>query len=269
MCHRMWSMTPNMINGPAAPIGLLGQRALGQAQQGINQALERLSTGQRLTRASVDPAAIIAVSHMQADVMATLKELEAMERNNSRLATQEAAAGVVGDMLVELDGLSVQAANTGAMSDAEREGLQIEADSIVQAIDHVANISGMSESYSASALGLDPDMTGGRVSDIASGGSINLMDGDVEGAQTAIRNAVQSVAESRAKIGMEVRENQSMHRAKSTEFENLSGAISVLADADFAKETSALARGKVLEQASIAGLMAEQSSRARVLDLLA
>ena len=250
-----------MYTSPSAPIGLLGQRALGQAQRGISQALERLSTGQRVTRASVDPAAVIAISHMQADVMANLKQIEAMERENSRLASEEGAASVIGDMLVELDGLAVQAANTGAMSDAEREGMQIEADSIVQAIDHVANISGLADRYSSSALGVS--------SSLDSGGSLNLVEGDMQSAQTAIRDAQQTVSTSRAEIGLQVRENQSMQRMLGTEFESLSGAISVLADADFAKETSALVRAKVLEQASIGALMAEHASRSRVLDLLA
>ena len=264
-----------MNTSPAGPISLFAQRSLGQAQQAINEALVRLATGKRLTSARVDPAAMIAVTRMQADVMANLKQIEAMERENARLSTEEGAASVISDMLVDLDGLAVQAANSGAMSDAEREALQMEADSVVQAIDHVARISGLSQSYSSSSLGSTEGpnpgsgANGDSLADVTAGGSLNLVDGDIENAQRVIRAAISAVATRRGQIGLQIREHQSMQRALSTEFESLSGAISLLGDADFAKETSALARGKVLEQASIGAILAGNQTRARVLDLLA
>ncbi len=264
-----------MNTSPAAPISLFAQRSLGKAQQAANEALVCLATGKRLTSARVDPAAMIAVTRMQADVMANLKEIEAMQRENARLSTEDGAASVMSEMLVELDGLAVQAANTGAMSDAEREALQIEADSVVQAIDHVARISGLSQSYSSSTLGSDEGLNAGSgangdsLSDVTRGGSLNLVDGDIENAQRVIRNAISAVATRRGQIGLQVREHESMQRALSTEFESLSSAISKLADTDYAKETSALVRAKVLEQASIGAIMAGNQTRARVLDLLA
>ncbi len=260
---------------PAAPFGLFAQRSLSRAQEGINQSLERLATGQRLTRASVDPAAVIAVSRMQADVAANLKQIEALERESSRMAIEEGAAGSVSDMLVDLEGLAVRAANTGAMSDAERKALQIEADSIVQGIDHVANITGLDSSYTSASLGssgglsAESEPSNASLADIASGGSLNLVDGDIKAAQGAIRNAIRAVSTRRGEIGLQIREHDSLVRSLTTEFESLSGAISKLADADFAKETPALARGQVLAQASIFAILASDDSRARVLDLLA
>jgi flagellin len=129
--------TPGFGNSPL----LGGLFQLGRVGAALNTSLTRLSTGLAINRGSDNPAGLIA-SEM---LLSNLRGLEAATRNVERadmvLSTADGALGEVGGLLRDLDGLVVQAANTGAMSDGERRALQVQADSILQAVGRIAGTS--------------------------------------------------------------------------------------------------------------------------------
>ena len=91
------------------------------------------------------------------------------------------------------------------------------------------------------------------------------------GADTAIRQmdaALSAVSTARGNLGALQNRFTSVVNSLSTASENLSSARSRIMDADFAKETAALTRGQILQQAGTAMLAQANSSPQSVLSLL-
>lgn len=106
-----------------------------RAQDSKNEALERLSTGKRINRASDDPSGLIAAENIRADIARLEGSIKRDEREITRLGALDGALGVLSDLFIELNAIVVTAANSAGLSDAEKQALQSEADSILDAID--------------------------------------------------------------------------------------------------------------------------------------
>ncbi|GMV26103.1 MAG: hypothetical protein AMXMBFR58_21340 [Phycisphaerae bacterium] len=249
----------------------------------LNRALERLATGKQLNRASDNPAGMVSAESISAE----LKKLESLVDRSTRelgyLSAKDGAYGAVGDLLVELEGLVVSAANRGAMSDEEIEALQLQADSIVATVNHLAgtqefNGQKLLDEAHAYQLGhvtvVSQNEDGSTTSrkatlaDIANGGSLNLRTGDLEKAQEAIKSAISGVASTRGAIGARSKDVESTIRVSASEIENLTSARSQIVDADYAVEISNLVRAQTLQQASLYMMQVMMQSGERVLGLL-
>ena len=252
---------------------LIGHRGLRNAQAIINQAAERLMTGKRVNRASDDPAGLVAINEFEARAAVLKGELKDLDDREALLGAKEGALSVINDLLIELDGLVVSAANTGAISDADREGLQVQADSIIEALDLIyttarfrgeALFSGLystvagrvqlnsEEDPVAGPSDADPapDPVFAYLASLKSGGVLNLIDGDHEAAQKSVEGALDSVVGLRAAIGNQINHDiQSMREVKLSELENITQAQSQIEDADFAREASELIICQFLQQA--------------------
>jgi len=270
----------------SANVDLAIMRGLGayqDAQSIVRRALERLATGKRINRASDDPSGLAAVDEFKARSTQIERKLKALEFENYRLAAQDGSMSVLSDMLVEMNGLVTRAANRGAMSDQEREALQVEADSIVQGISFIANSTifngeQIMSGYSAGALGTitetidNGDGTTRTVTyslaDLATGGSLNLLTGDLEKAKQVAERAVSGLSTRRAAIGARMNENDSQTRVLLSEFEAVESSRSILEDADYAREVAELIRGRILEQAAARTIQVSQLQARSALKLL-
>ena len=103
----------------------------------LNTSLNRLATGLRINRGADDPAGLISSQNL----LSHLRGLEAASSNIDRahavLGVAESGMSEVGSLLRDLNGLVVSAANTAGMSKGERQALQMQANSILQAIDRL------------------------------------------------------------------------------------------------------------------------------------
>ena len=118
---------------------LTSTRILNENNASLNTSLERLSTGLKINRGSDDPAGLIASENLDKQITGTETGIKNAERAGTILATADGALGEISDMLSELQGLLGEAANTGGMSDEEIEANQLQADSILNTIDRIAN----------------------------------------------------------------------------------------------------------------------------------
>jgi len=122
------------VNIPA----LSGVRNLSIINRSLNRSLERLSTGLAINRGSDNPAGLIASESLRSQ----LRSLDAASRNIDRasqvISVADQGMAEVTNLLVDLRGLSVQAANTGGLSSTERDAIQLQADSILQSIDRIS-----------------------------------------------------------------------------------------------------------------------------------
>lgn len=128
-------MFPSPINNISS---LLGQRMMAQVNASMNQTMYRLSTGLSINRGADNPAGLMSSEALRSQ----LKAIEAASRNIQRadsvMNVADAGLGEIGNLLGDLDGLVVSAANSAGMSAAEREAMQVEVDSILNSIDRIA-----------------------------------------------------------------------------------------------------------------------------------
>jgi len=127
---------PQVINTNMA--SLSAQRALNTSQNGVQTALERLSSGLRINGAK-DDAAGLAISERFTSQIRGLNQAARNANDASSLAkTAEGAMAEVTNNLQRIRELAVQSAN-GSNSATDRTALQSEVTQLVAEIDRVAN----------------------------------------------------------------------------------------------------------------------------------
>ncbi len=105
--------------------------------------------------------------------------------------------------------------------------------------------------------------------DIKSGGRLNVVDGDVSGAQEAVSAAINQIAGTRGRLGsLQKNVIGSAINSMNVALENVSAAESAIRDTDFAAETAALTRNQILVNASTNVLSITNSQPNNVLNLL-
>ncbi len=123
----------------------------------------------------------------------------------------------------------------------------------------------------ARKLGSAEDADGVRqfLDDLGSGKDLNLIDGDLELAQTVVNNAIKDVAGMRGRLGsFQKNVVGSTINALNVAFENVSAAESSIRDTDFAQETATLTRQQILVNAATSVLQISNSQPQAVLGLL-
>src|SRR5215510_3417566 len=98
---------------------LVAQNTLGRSNAALQQALTRLSTGLRINTGKDDPAGLIASENLRSDINAVQKGISNSQLANQIISTADSALGQVSSLLNDLRGLVTEAANTGALSDAQ------------------------------------------------------------------------------------------------------------------------------------------------------
>lgn len=261
-----------------------------RTQAALLQSAQRLATGNRINAGRDDPAGLIASTNLEAQLATLDAESRALERNDAVASTADAALGEVSDMLVQGEGLAVAAANTGAMSDAERDALQLQMDSVNQSVDRTlrtASFGGVPlfngdvsipaggdsfdlDALTASSLG-ETDINGTTYDQTdTSAGQDLAINGDRPGdAQSVIGASIDQIATLRGRIGAFQKNEIGARRAGVlTEIENVSAANSIIRDTDYAAETANNARLRTLSASSGSILALANQNNANVLSLI-
>lgn len=109
----------------------------------------------------------------------------------------------------------------------------------------------------------------GYLSELGSGRTYNVVDGDISQAQKIVSKAIDQVTSLRGRLGaFQGNVVQASIRSLNIAMENTSAAESVIADTDFAAETAALTRAQVLVAVGNQALSIANSSPQNVLSLL-
>jgi len=89
------------------------------------------------------------------------------------------------------------------------------------------------------------------LSDLAAGKLLNVVNGDLAGAQKVVSEAIRQVSSTRGRLGAFQKNTVGATiRSLNISLENSSAAESVIRDADFASETASLTRSQILQSAS-------------------
>tara|TARA_A100001391_G_scaffold50040_1_gene30332 strand:+ start:677 stop:1483 length:807 start_codon:yes stop_codon:yes gene_type:complete len=238
-----------------------GIRTLGINQDQVAQSAERLITGKKVNRASDDPSAIVPIEEHKARIYSLESELKSLKQQESYLGAKEGGLSVVSDMLAELNGLVVQAANNAGSSDEEQKSLKLEIESVLEGIDHIAN----STAYKGQLI--LQEYTSGSIADKLDE-LATLAFEDPEAAQEIAKDSVDGIARSRAAIGNQLKTIDSKQSVNTTELINLTDSLSNLEDTDYAEETAKLVRAQILEQATIMTMGVSRQNAEQVLNLI-
>ena len=249
------------------------------ANQALQTAMERLSTGKRINSAKDDAAGLAIASSMTSQIRGMNQAIRNSNDGISLAQTADGALNEVTNMLQRIRELAVQSAS-GTYSDDDRANLQAEVAELGAQIDDItANTKfngvavfgssdvtvdiqtgyGSGETTTLTITGLDvSDASASDISD-ASGAGTALTDVDA---------ALKAVATTRASLGAGQSRLESVVNNLSNNVTNLSDARSRIEDADFSAETTNLAKAQILTQASTAMLAQANQSQQGVLSLL-
>jgi flagellin len=262
------------------------QRNLSNTRLGLNAALEKLSSGQRINRAG-DDAAGLAISE---NLKAQIRGLKQAKRNAadgiSLVQIAEGSLGEVSNILIRLRELSVQAASD-TIGPTERKFLNVEFEQLTSEVDRIANstefnrvplLNGTGAVFDIQ-IGTRNDPISDRLTFDASSADVNIAAlglnlasvSDKISAQnslSAIDQAIISVSGIRADFGALQNRLQSTLNNMEVSVENLSAANSRVRDTDIAAETANLTKQSILMQAGVSVLSQANSSTKTALTLI-
>lgn len=265
---------------------LNAQRNLRGTRLGMNAALEKLSSGQRINRAGDDAAGLAISENLKAQV----KGLSQAERNAedgiSLVQIAEGALGEVSNILIRLRELAVQAASD-TIGPTERKFLNVEFEQLTSEIDRIANstefnrvplLNGTGAVFDIQ-IGTRNDPISDRLTFDASSADVNIAALGLNLASVAdkissqnslasIDQAIISVSGIRADFGALQNRLQSTINNIATSIENLSAANSRIRDTDVAAETAELTRNNILMAAGTSVLAQANSSTRNALNLI-
>ncbi len=261
-------------------------RVLSKTNDAQNKSFQRLSSGARITQAG-DDAAGLSISENLRGQIRSMTEAE-KNANNGVSLVQVAEGGLseVGNILIRLRELSIQAASD-TIGDKERGFINQEFQSLTAEVDRIANVTTFNGTQLLNGQGKDSlELQVGIRNDVTDRITFNVAENDVrvdslgissikaesiEDAREsidAVDTALNKVSETRARMGAMQNKLQSTTNNLAITKENLIGARSRIADTDIAEETSSLVRENILQQAGIAVLAQANQNPMTALKLL-
>jgi len=266
---------------------IISQNALSKNQRAMQKTMESLSTGSRINRASDDATGLAIAENMKTQI----NGLNAAVRNAndaiSLLQTADSAMGAIGDMLQRMRELGVLAQND-TYSTAQRVAMNDEFVALQSEIDRVAEntqwngmdlLNGTGGSAGGASaytfqIGANanqtitvavPDMSTSSLSiDALTIGTV----ADAIDSVTALDDAISILNTRRSVIGSAI--NRLTYTVENLDSisQNAQMSRSAVADTDYAKATSDLARSQILQQAGTAMLAQANQQPNMVLALL-
>ena len=259
----------------------LASNAIARNERAMTTAMERLSTGKRINNAGDDAAGLAVASSMKAQV----KGLEQAARNVadgiSMVQTIESAGNEIMTILVRMKELAVQAASETYQA-TDLDALDAEYQQLEAEINRIADNTEWNGSNPISAattvtlqIGIDSTHTlDVEFIDLSPGGGNTDVAGDLQSAgnaQTemgAVDTAIDNLAAELAKQGANINRLEYAQDNLMSVAANIDASRSRIEDADYADETSELARTQVISQASTAMLAQANQANQTVLELL-
>jgi flagellin len=274
----------------------IAQNALARNERAMNTAMERLSTGQRINTAADDAAGLAIASRMTSQI----RGLEVGIRNAndaiSMISTADGALIEVTNMLQRMRELALQASN-GTTTSADRAYLSQEYANLLSEIDRIAENTqwnGMSilnhTTDASSKFAFQVGANGGQTIEVQFGDMTNSASGvfaeltashnvitaattasaitQGTSAVVALDAAITAVNSQRATFGAAMNQLTYAVDNLSNVQVNAEASRSRILDADYALETSELARTQIIQQAGTAMLAQANQLPQTVLSLL-
>ena len=252
----------------------------------METSMARLSSGKRINSASDDAAGVAISSRLSAEIRGTDQAIRNALDGQALIDTAEGGHKEIENILQRMREIAIQAGND-TNNTQDRANLQAEMDAMTAEIDRIAGTT----TWAGSSLMATGTTTFSFQVGAATGTQnqisvdINEMDAaalDVEAADVDLATsgtsrtsavatidlAIKTVNDQRSELGaVSNRLNHTVNNLTNIS-SNLSAAKGGIEDADFALETTNLAKNQILQQASTAMLAQANASKQNVLSLL-
>ncbi|HJP17390.1 MAG TPA: flagellin [Nitrospinota bacterium] len=263
-------------------------RNIGNAKSKLASSVSRLTSGNRILKASDDATGLSISSRLNSDIRALQKGVENISQGISLTNVAEGGLQSISSILSEAKALAVQA-STGTLSDNQRSAIQNQFNSLMSEVDRIVdgtefngnklldgtlsedaselNIQVGTENNSSSKVNLNV------IQDVGTE-SLGIKDLDISSQSSAqnaiggIDSAIQNVVDVRGSIGSVQTRLTSVAGTQKNVIEQLTSASSEITDADFAKEISRLRESEVQLNASLQALQQSQFSSKNIGSLL-
>jgi flagellin len=127
-------------------MSLTAQRNLGRAQNGLDTAVNRLSSGLRINNSWEDPAGLAVSERFRAQIDSMTEAERNANYDVNLLQTAEGALSVVDEKLVRMRALAVQASN-GALVSTDRDAINVEFQALKSEITRIASTTNYNGQY--------------------------------------------------------------------------------------------------------------------------
>ena len=274
------------------------QRNLTAATTGMNNAIERMTTGYKINSAADDAAGITVAAKMGAQISGIAVAESNGQMGISLLSTQEGTLDIVNSYLTRIRDLTEQAAN-GTYGTDSLKAIAIEVAQRMDEIDRMVSVTdfngiflldgsrkedvnlqiGLHETNN-DIIKLDQGVfaearcsklfTGGQTSASAVVGTNGIYANDTSAREflVDIDDAIANIAERRTKIGAYMNRINSAIEALSVQGQNLTEANSSIKDADIAVESSNYIKNQILQQSAASLLTTANQTPNIALNLL-
>jgi len=266
---------------------LMAQAAASSVNKEMEISMARLSTGQRINSAADDAAGVAIASRLSSEIRGTNQAIRNSMDAQALIDTAEGAHSEIENILQRMRELAVQAANDTNDS-TDRTNLDTEFHSLMDEIDRIADVTewagqsllnGSVTTYTfqigsgtatadSVAVTIDTMATSviGTTANVSALGLSTLASADY--AIDVLDEAIQSVNSQRATLGAYSNRLDHTVANLTNVSSNLQAGLGRIQDADFAAETTNLAKTQILQQASTAMLAQANASKQNVLSLL-
>lgn len=210
----------------------------------IDQATERLATGRRINQAKDDPAGLIGAAQLTGDLVVLDAQIRTIGAERSQSHIRQSGRQLATDVLHDIRGQVVEAASD-TTSPEQRQAIQQQIDSSLDALERIGSTTGFS--------------LPAELQNLRSGGSANIVNGDLTEAANRIDEQLTTINEARAaaaayeRYGLDVDQ-----RLAEDQMVAAATARSQIEDAEYAQESSNLIKGKILNEASMKILILSQ-----------
>lgn len=252
---------------------LVAQRSLFGASKGLDTSMQRLSTGLRINTAADDAAGLGLAEKLKGQVSASDIAKANAQTGINMIQTAEADLSIIQENLQRMRDLATQASN-GVYSTNERNMISAEYGNLGVEIDRIAKSSTFSEikllsGFTAVDLQVGTNNTADDRINLpvtlfkTFTGTTNGMPGtsatlaSAAAAQTAITSmatAISTISTTRAGMGAMINRLQGTITRIDTRKENMLSSLSVIMDADVAKEAAEMTKGQILKQTAVSML---------------
>jgi len=261
------------------------QRNIEKSSTEASQSFARLSSGQRINRASDDAAGLSISQNLEAQVRGLKQAQRNANDGISLVQTAEGGMNEVSNILIRLRELGVQAASD-TIGDTERGFVNKEYQSLKAEVDRIAGstnfngtelLSGKGKDLSfhvgafageENKIHYDTSKTDMRADALGIGGLDVLSKEAAADSLGSVDQAITKLNENRSSLGALQNRLHSTSNSLGVSVENMAEAKSRIADTDIAAETSVLMKNTILQNAGIAVLSQANSQPQAAMKLL-
>ena len=262
-----------VINTNVASLG--AQRTLSKTTNSLQRSIEKLSSGQRINRASDDAAGLGISENLKARISSMGQASRNANDGVSMIQVAESAMNEQAGILTRLRELAVQSSN-GVLTATERAYIDAEATALVAEADRISGVTEFNgiNMIAAGAASVDMQVginatdiitVGFQATDAATlgtgqgGAALNTIDlgtdqATSQAALAVIDNSIADLSTARSNLGATQNRLEVTISNLESSKENLSAANSRIRDVDVAEETAMLTRNNILSQAGVSVL---------------